>query len=143
MLEMIPITGRSREGAPLILAPRRRLCARCLHNPASLAPRHKGLCYRCHCDAPASAPCRHCKRAPASRPRGLCWHCFYLPGVRDLYPLDGKFTKCGPGNVYRSAPLPAAPTGAVAGTEEKILVMMARAERGEAVFHPADGPDLT
>lgn len=35
--------------------------------------------------------------------------------------------------------LPKTPTQARAGTEEKILIMMERAERGEYVFHPDDG----
>jgi hypothetical protein len=32
------------------------------------------------------------------------------------------------------------PTDAIPGTEEKILVLRGRAERGEELWHPLDGP---
>ena len=34
--------------------------------------------------------CRHCNKNKVNRPRGLCWDCYYMPGVRDLYPMPIK-----------------------------------------------------
>jgi len=44
-------------------------------------------------------------------------------------------------NQYR-APLPAQPTTAMPGSLAKILVMTARAARGEQLFHPRDSRPL-
>lgn len=83
--------------------------------------------------------CRHCKTSPVSRPRGLCWNCYYTPGVLDLYPITSKFARKGAGQGHRcNAPLPAAPTCAEPGSEEKIRVLAERAERGEQLHHPDD-----
>ena len=41
---------------------------------------------------------------------------------------------------YGPAPLPAEPTEAEPGTPEKILILSARALRGETLWHPADAP---
>src|SRR5437660_3820538 len=82
--------------------------------------------------------CRHCQKAPVNRPRGLCWACYYTPGVRDLYPSTSKFARRGVGNFCGLAPLPERPTGAAPGSEEKILILMDRAAKRQALFHPAD-----
>ncbi len=39
--------------------------------------------------------CRHCGERPANRPRGLCFQCYYLPGVRRLYPTTSKYSPTG------------------------------------------------
>lgn len=39
---------------------------------------------------------------------------------------------------YGERPLPATPTDHLPGTEGKIQVMIERAQRGEALFHPQD-----
>jgi hypothetical protein len=80
--------------------------------------------------------CRHCSRRPASRARGLCNPCHKDRGVRALYP-DGR---ANPGHAAdRYGPSrPPEPTAAVPGSEERLRVLMGRAERGEAMKHPAD-----
>jgi hypothetical protein len=35
--------------------------------------------------------CRHCHKHAVNRPRGLCWPCWYIPGVRALYPSTSKY----------------------------------------------------
>lgn len=83
--------------------------------------------------------CVHCLTSPVSRPRGLCWRCYYRPGVKENYPtrilrrwqpklIVGSHEHASPGE----------PTGALPGSEAKILVMIDRAERGESIFHPLD-----
>jgi hypothetical protein len=42
-------------------------------------------------------------------------------------------------DAFRSGSLPAQPTEALPGTEQKIRVMIERAGRREALFHPMDG----
>lgn len=82
--------------------------------------------------------CQHCKAKPVNRPNCLCWACYYAPGVRYLYKSTSPYARRGVGNgQLHSAPLPK-PTTAEPGTEEKVLVLMARAERGEQLFHPDD-----
>lgn len=84
--------------------------------------------------------CRHCGIRPVARPRGLCWTDYYAPGVRDLYPAStSKFMNRGHGiGMNFNPPLPAEPTDAVPGSEEKILVLMERVRRRESLWHPDD-----
>jgi hypothetical protein len=82
--------------------------------------------------------CRHCKKTKANRPRGLCWSCYYKPGVRELYPSTSKFARRGVANFNGAAPVPEAATEAVPGSEEKILVLMDRAAKKQALWHPDD-----
>ena len=83
--------------------------------------------------------CRHCSAHPMNRPRGLCWGCFYNPAIRVQYPSTSIFAKRGVGNGHvHDAPLPRKPTLAEPGTEDKLLVLMERAERNECLFHPGD-----
>lgn len=85
--------------------------------------------------------CRHCQRPKVNRPLGLCYSCYYAPGVRALYPSTSKYNRRGSGNGIRhNAPLPAFATPATPGSEEKQAELQARAERGEALWHPADAP---
>lgn len=82
--------------------------------------------------------CRHCKKSNVNRPRGLCWTCYYTPGARALYPPTSKYARRGIGNFSGEAPLPTAPTAAVPGTAEKLMVMEARSSLKQSIFHPAD-----
>jgi len=83
--------------------------------------------------------CRHCDCRPVGRPRGLCWHCYYLPGIRHLYPSMSKFGRRGLGQLIAAdRPLPAIPTVAPPGSQEKIRILMERAERGWELWHPRD-----
>jgi hypothetical protein len=81
--------------------------------------------------------CRHCGIRKAARPRGLCWIDYYTPGVRDLYPSTSKFCRRGVGNRNHRRPA-ATPTQAPPGSEEKILILIARAGAGEQLFHADD-----
>ena len=85
--------------------------------------------------------CRHCQKVRSNRPRGLCWTCYYTPGVRDLYPSTSKFARRGVGNFCGTAPLPEAATAAAPGSEEKIRILMERAAKRQALFHPDDSTD--
>jgi hypothetical protein len=80
-------------------------------------------------------PCRHCGRESASRPRGLCWPCYYTPAIRVLYASQARY---GLASGNRRAPLPAEPTTARPGSEEKIRVLCERAARHETRWHPDD-----
>jgi hypothetical protein len=82
--------------------------------------------------------CRHCVHSWANRPRGLCWSCYYLPGVRDLYPSTSKHGRRGVGNGFRNAPAPSCPTSAAPGSEEKIEILAERARTRQALWHPDD-----
>ncbi len=84
--------------------------------------------------------CRHCQRVRSNRPRGLCWACYYTPGVREQYPITSKFARRGVGDFYGPAPLPAMPTSALPGTQEKVAVLEERARMRQNLWHPADGP---
>lgn len=82
--------------------------------------------------------CAHCKKSKVNRPRGLCWHCYYTPGVRLLYPSTSKYAKRSPVPSVSASPLPKRPTRLPKGHPRRIVVMAARAMRGEATYHPQD-----
>ena len=84
--------------------------------------------------------CRHCQKVKSNRPRGLCWSCYYKPGVRELYPSTSKFARRGVEDRVGRVPLPEAPTCAVPGSEAKVLVLIERARKRLALWHPADAP---
>jgi hypothetical protein len=84
--------------------------------------------------------CRHCQKSNANRPRGLCWTCYYTPGIREQYPSTSKFARRGLDDFNGYGPLPAQPTSAPPGSEEKVLILMERARRRESLWHPADAP---
>jgi hypothetical protein len=63
--------------------------------------------------------------------------CYYMPGVRELYPCTSKFGRRGLDNTGRRSP-PATPTQALPGTPEKIAVLRERARLGLELWHPAD-----
>jgi hypothetical protein len=83
--------------------------------------------------------CRHCARCAATRPRGLCWACFNDPAVRVLYPTHPTLGRTGVGlSSARSRELPAEPTAAPPGTDDKMAVLEQRAAEGVCLWHPAD-----
>ena len=83
------------------------------------------------------AICRACEERPAHKPRRLCYRCWREPGILDRFPPLARSVRglgFGPG----SGRLPAEPTQALPGSDEKIEVLAQRAARGEALFHPQD-----
>jgi hypothetical protein len=82
--------------------------------------------------------CRHCKNSKVNRPRGLCWSCYYKPGVREMFPSTSKFARRGLGQLFCNAPVPAAATNAMPGTEDKIAVLAQRVQNQESLWHPQD-----
>jgi hypothetical protein len=85
--------------------------------------------------------CRHCQKVRSNRPRSLCWTCYYTPGVRELFPSTSKFARRGVGNFCGTAPLPDFATDAAPGTEAKIQILIERAAKRQALFHPDDNSD--
>ncbi len=83
-------------------------------------------------DTRTPTPCRVCGRI-GTRPRGLCWSCFEDEAIRRTVT-----PQCNRGITSGHGRLPAKPTQALPGSEEKILVLEERAARGEALFHPLD-----
>jgi hypothetical protein len=70
----------------------------------------------------------------------LCFPCYYTPGVRGLHPSTSKHGRRGVGLAGSDGRRPpAVPTAAAPGTPEKVAVLVARAERGEDLWHPLDG----
>jgi hypothetical protein len=145
-LTIIALPDSSPERQPLARVIRRRLWPDFLTRPAAFG-RYGGLCRECHrsvtrpepMPVPAAMRCRHCDRGRRCGSRRLCWHCYELPAIRDLYPPTHECARRGVGNGNRNACLPAEPTSALPGSEEKVLVMIERAERRESLFHPRDG----
>jgi hypothetical protein len=81
--------------------------------------------------------CLHCKERPGTCARRLCLRCYRKPGVRQRYPKQPTGF-ASEGDFNGAAPLPE-PTEALPGTEAKLAVLCARAERKEALRHPDDG----
>ncbi len=86
--------------------------------------------------------CQHCHRSRISRPHRLCWNCYYTRGVRELYPSTSKFGRRGPGNFHAHTPLPAFPTSAPPGSEEKVAVLAERARLRQSLWHPKDATEV-
>lgn len=98
-------------------------------------------------------PCHHCQQKPGHRARGLCHGCYHNPVIRSLYPIS-KSVHMSRGTGQKSArgmasmkgrptdksgvPLPAEPTDAIPGSEEKIKILTERARLGLAIHHPGD-----
>jgi len=83
--------------------------------------------------------CRHCEQGKVTRPRGLCWACYYMPGVREMYPSIGnKFAQHGPDDFFGRITPPPFPTAALPGSPEKIAILSQRAGLGQELFHPDD-----
>ena len=86
-----------------------------------------------------SITCQHCHRAvPYLERRGLCKACYLAPQVRAKYPAIniGKFF--GKRDFYGGYDLPAEPTDAAPGSDEKIQTLMERSLAGVSLFHPLD-----
>lgn len=73
------------------------------------------------------ANCRWCDRSASLAPSGLCTNCVADPLARQGATLDG----CG-------LPARGEPTTALPGSADKLAVLMARARRGEPLWHDAD-----
>jgi hypothetical protein len=58
--------------------------------------------------------------------------------VRELYPSTSKFARRGVANFNGAAPLPDSGTDAPPGSEEKIRVLIERASKKQALWHPDD-----
>ena len=82
--------------------------------------------------------CRHCGAGKVTRPRGLCWACYYMPGVREMYPSTSVHAYRGFDDFYGRITLPPFPTAALPGTQEKIAILTQRASLGQELFHPDD-----
>lgn len=82
--------------------------------------------------------CRHCLRNKSVRPRGLCFRCYYLPGVRDLYPSTSKYARRGVRNFNGDTLGPDEPTEHPPASPEKVDVLAERARLGQSLWHPQD-----
>ena len=71
--------------------------------------------------------------------RGLCHLCYRSPMVRRLYPQHPSTYFYS--DTLRQGVRPLRPTRALPGTDAKIAVMQARAERRERLFHPDDAKE--
>lgn len=84
--------------------------------------------------------CRHCGeyRWVKCQARQLCSVCWRDRTIRDTYALPesrAKFTLQG---IVTSAEREPEPTDAVPGSDDKVLILSQRAERGESLWHPHD-----
>jgi hypothetical protein len=57
-----------------------------------------------------------------------------------MFPSTSKFARRGVSDFNGNTSEPVEPTEASPGSEEKILVLMARAEKGQSLWHPDDAP---
>lgn len=80
--------------------------------------------------------CLHCKIHEQCPHRGLCFQCYQTPVIRKQYPATNKFGYTSRAGTSGSK-MPA-PTKALPGSREKYLVLVARAEANEALWHPED-----
>lgn len=116
-------------------------CYRCSSCHSQMATAPGGLCRGC---AQPGALCLHCHARKASRPKGLCWRCYYTDGVALGHkPLSKYGTRyldrqMEEGDICGGYSLPPAPTAAMPGTQEKMLVLAARVEARVALHHPLD-----
>lgn len=87
--------------------------------------------------------CRHCQsRKPDYGRRGLCTRCHDDRAIREQYPPVSRFGRKADTNwesdTRLPAPPPDQPTDAQPGSAAKILVLIARAEARQQLFHPLD-----
>lgn len=85
---------------------------------------------------PPELRCRHCQTRKAKH-RRLCDRCGRDPAIRCLYPTS-KFARRAEPDTHATRPLPAEPTDALPGTEDKLRVLADRAARREQLHHPRD-----
>lgn len=60
------------------------------------------------------------------------------PEIRESYISTSKYARRGIGNFAGTPPLPTESTQAEPGSEEKILILIKRAESKQQLFHPED-----
>lgn len=94
--------------------------------------------------------CAHCKERKNIIARGCCSTCYHNPAIVKNYPKQNRGPKKGFRHVgdmkwfrpkqlgEKRGRMPDEPTTALPGTEEKMMVMRARLERGEHLYHPRD-----
>ena len=82
--------------------------------------------------------CRHCRCRVANRPRRLCKRCYARPPVRERFPVICRFRRLGVPDYFGASKPAPAPTHALPGTREKVLVLAERASRREALWHAFD-----
>lgn len=86
--------------------------------------------------------CVHCGLKEAKASRGLCYTCYRQGDIRTLYRgASSKYAVHGVGNDNAEPPACQQATDAPPGSVEKLDTLAARAERGEALYHPADAKD--
>lgn len=78
--------------------------------------------------------CVHCGHIPANRPRGLCNKCYRNMSIRNLYGATGRYGILD----FMGSAKKTEPTMSLPGTQDKVAIMMERAERGETLWHHAD-----
>jgi hypothetical protein len=85
--------------------------------------------------APITKPvCQHCGRQASGCAGGLCLECHADKKVRAMYRRRTGVRV----RFARVHSLPAEPTAARPGSEEKLRILAARADRREQLFHPQD-----
>jgi hypothetical protein len=82
--------------------------------------------------------CLHCGRDETSSGRGLCLQCHKTPAVRCLYQRMQAGSSFGLAIDNCEPPLPDQPTEALAGSAKKVAILVERAARGVALWHPED-----
>jgi hypothetical protein len=82
--------------------------------------------------------CAYCHRRKAQRSSGLCTRCTHDPEARQMHPPTSIFARRGVLDHYGGHRLPAEATRTVPGTAERLAVLAARAEAGEALARPGD-----
>lgn len=110
-----------------------------------------GLCWRCYKDREVRykylkksvgkrGNCAHCKRDCCLQPRGLCGGCYRDLTIRLQYEKVSSASTSNTSGIVvgDSSILPAAPTAAQPGSEEKIKILCERAEAGISLHHPRD-----
>lgn len=82
----------------------------------------------------AKRVCCRCGRQRPCGPNGWCSLCEFNRKIRAGQARPSKSRR----HATATAPLPAEPTSAGPGSEEKIRILAERADRGEQLFHPQD-----
>lgn len=119
------------------------LCIHCQKNVA--CTRFAGLCRPCYLDTTILSQyvtlCRHCRQRIAARgKRTLCRACHTNQTIRAQYaPVQACLSSNHEPDFFGGHELPAEPTSARPGTEEKIAVMAERVQQRVSLHHPLDG----
>jgi hypothetical protein len=81
--------------------------------------------------------CRHCHERGTNRPRGLCWRCYYLPGMRKLYPSQSRYANHND-DFNGGYALPPDPITDLPGTAATLAALAERVRLRVALRHPQD-----